>query len=111
MASVLSYQGGIGIPAYTASKHGIAGLTKSLSNSLAPKGINVNAIAPGYIETEMTAPLKADPDRNGPIMSRTPAGRWGTIEDLAGAAVYLASKASDFVHGAILAVDGGWLAW
>ena len=111
VASVMSYQGGIDIPAYAAAKHAVAGLTKSLANSLASKGVNVNAIAPGYIETDMTAPLMADPERNGPIMTRTPVGRWGDPGDLAGAVVFLASRASDFVHGSILTVDGGWMAW
>ena len=111
IASVLSFQGGIGIPAYTAAKHAVAGLTKAFSNSLAPKGINVNAIAPGYFATDLTAPLKADPERNRMILERTPAGRWGQPRELAGAVLFLASSASDFVHGSVLGVDGGWLAW
>ena len=110
IASLLSFQGGITVPAYAASKHAIAGVTKALSNEWAKERINVNAIAPGYMATEMTAPLQADPERSTAILDRIPAGRWGTSDDLAGAVVFLAAPASDYVHGAILPVDGGWLA-
>lgn len=111
VASVLSFQGGINIPAYAASKHGIAGLTKSMGNDLAPLGINVNAIAPGYFKTEFTEAIQNDRQRAESIMARTPAGRWGDPQqDIGGLAVFLASSASDFVNGAILPVDGGWLA-
>ena len=110
IASMLSFQGGIRVPSYTASKSGVAGLTKLLANEWASKGINVNAIAPGYIATNNTAALQADETRNRQIMERIPAGRWGQPSDLGGAAVFLASSASDYVQGHILAVDGGWLA-
>jgi 2-deoxy-D-gluconate 3-dehydrogenase len=110
IASVLSFQGGIRVASYTASKSGLAGLTRLLACEWAGRGINVNAIAPGYIETNNTAALRADPDRSTDILKRIPAGRWGRPADLAGAAVFLASAASDYVHGAILPVDGGWLA-
>lgn len=110
IASMLSFQGGIRVPSYTASKSGVAGLTKLLANEWAAKGVNVNAIAPGYIATNNTAALQADEDRNRQIMDRIPAGRWGAGSDIGGAAVFLASRASDYVHGHILAVDGGWLA-
>lgn len=110
IASLLSFQGGIRVPSYTAAKHGVAGLTKILANEWAAKGINVNAIAPGYIETENTAALRADPTRNHEILDRIPAGRWGRPEDIAGTAVFLCSPAAAYVHGAILNVDGGWLA-
>ena len=110
IASMLSFQGGIRVASYTASKSGIAGLTRLLANEWAAKGINVNAIAPGYIETNNTDALRNDPDRNSQILARIPAGRWGCPDDLGGAAVFLASRASDYVHGAILPVDGGWLA-
>ncbi len=110
IASMLSFQGGIRVPSYTSSKSAIAGLTRSMANELAPLGINVNAIAPGYMATDNTAALRADQDRNNAILARIPAGRWGAAEDLQGAAVFLASSASDYVHGHILAVDGGWLA-
>jgi 2-deoxy-D-gluconate 3-dehydrogenase len=110
IASMLSFQGGIRVPSYTASKSGVAGLTKLLANEWAAKGINVNAIAPGYIATNNTAALQDDEVRNRQILERIPAGRWGKPSDLAGAAVFLASDASDYVHGHILAVDGGWLA-
>lgn len=110
IASLLSFQGGIRVPSYTASKHGVAGLTKLLANEWAARGINVNAIAPGYIETNNTEALRADQDRNRAILERIPAGRWGRAEDIAGAAVFLASPAADYVHGAILNVDGGWMA-
>jgi 2-deoxy-D-gluconate 3-dehydrogenase len=110
IASMLSFQGGIRVPSYTASKSGVAGLTKLLANEWAAKGINVNAIAPGYIATNNIAALQDDEVRNRQILERIPAGRWGKPSDLAGAAVFLASDASDYVHGHILAVDGGWLA-
>jgi 2-deoxy-D-gluconate 3-dehydrogenase len=110
IASLLSFQGGIRVPSYTAAKHGVAGLTKLLANEWAAKGINVNAIAPGYIETNNTEALRADPDRTRAILDRIPAGRWGRPEDIAGAAVFLASPAAAYIHGAILNVDGGWLA-
>jgi len=110
VASLLSFQGGIRIPSYTAAKHGVAGLTKLLANEWAVRGINVNAIAPGYIETNNTEALRADVARNRAILDRIPAGRWGEAEDIAGAAVFLASPAAKYVHGTILPVDGGWLA-
>jgi 2-dehydro-3-deoxy-D-gluconate 5-dehydrogenase len=110
VASMLSFQGGVRVAAYTASKSGLAGLTKLLANEWAPHGINVNAIAPGYFVTNNTEALRADSKRNADIVARIPAGRWGEPEDLAGAAVFLASPASDYVHGIILPVDGGWLA-
>ncbi|MBN2086054.1 MAG: 2-dehydro-3-deoxy-D-gluconate 5-dehydrogenase KduD [Anaerolineales bacterium] len=109
IASMLSFQGGILIPSYTAAKSGVAGITRALANEWAARGVNVNAIAPGYMETANTAPLRADPKRSASILERIPAGRWGTPEDLAGTAVFLASAASDYLHGAILPVDGGWL--
>ena len=110
IASMLSFQGGIRVASYTASKSGIAGLTKLLANEWAGKGINVNAIAPGYIATNNTAALQADETRNRQILERIPASRWGKPSDLGGAAVFLASSASDYVNGHVLAVDGGWLA-
>lgn len=110
IASMLTFQGGIRVPSYTASKSGVGGLTKALANEWAAKGINVNAIAPGYIATNNTAALQADEKRNRQIVERIPAGRWGKAEDIGGAAVFLASSASDYVNGHILAVDGGWLA-
>jgi 2-deoxy-D-gluconate 3-dehydrogenase len=110
IASMLSFQGGIRVPSYTASKSGIAGITKLLANEWAAKGVNVNAIAPGYMATDNTAALQADEARNRSILERIPAGRWGTPSDMAGAAVFLASKASDYVNGITLPVDGGWLA-
>jgi 2-dehydro-3-deoxy-D-gluconate 5-dehydrogenase len=110
IASMLSFQGGIRVASYTASKSGVAGLTRLLANEWAAKGVNVNAIAPGYIATNNTAALQADETRNRQILERIPAGRWGQPSDLAGAAVFLASAASDYVHGQVLAVDGGWLA-
>jgi Dehydrogenases with different specificities (related to short-chain alcohol dehydrogenases) len=110
IASMLSFQGGIRTASYTASKSGLAGLTRLLANEWAQYGINVNAIAPGYFETNNTMPLRADEQRNKDILSRIPAGRWGRPSDLGGAAVFLASSASDYVHGTILPVDGGWLA-
>lgn len=109
MASMLSFQGGIRVPSYTASKSALMGLTKALANEWAPHGINVNAIAPGYIATELTSALQADTKRNAEIVARIPSGRWGRPADLAGAVVFLASPASDYVHGHTLAVDGGWL--
>jgi 2-deoxy-D-gluconate 3-dehydrogenase len=110
VASMLSFQGGVRVASYTASKSGLAGLTKMLANEWAPRAINVNAIAPGYFATDNTTALRADEKRNAEILARIPAGRWGEPEDLAGAAVFLASAASDYVHGVILPVDGGWLA-
>ena len=111
IASVLAFQGGINIVAYSAAKHGVAGITQALANEWAGQGINVNAIAPGYISTEFIDALMKDPDRSKRILGRTPAGKWGEPDDIAGAAVYLAPPASDFVHGTILTVDGGWMAW
>ena len=110
IASLLSFQGGIRVASYTASKHGVAGVTRLLANEWAAQGINVNAIAPGYIETNNTDALRADPARNRAILDRIPAGRWGQPEDIGNAAVFLASDAARYVHGAILNVDGGWLA-
>lgn len=110
IASLLSFQGGIRVPAYTASKHGVAGITKLLANEWAARGINVNAIAPGYIATANTAALRADPARNQAILERIPAARWGAPEDIAETAVFLASPAAAYIHGAVLNVDGGWLA-
>ncbi|KTF68522.1 2-dehydro-3-deoxy-D-gluconate 5-dehydrogenase KduD [Sphingomonas sp. HT-1] len=110
IASMLTFQGGIRVPSYTASKSGIGGLTKLLANEWAAKGVNVNAIAPGYIATNNTAALQADETRNRQILERIPAARWGDPEDLGGAAVFLASRAADYVQGHVLAVDGGWLA-
>ncbi|MFZ3004859.1 MAG: 2-dehydro-3-deoxy-D-gluconate 5-dehydrogenase KduD [Phenylobacterium sp.] len=110
IASMLSYQGGIRVPSYAASKSGLAGITKALANEWAGKGINVNAIAPGYFSTNNTTALRADEDRSRDILARIPAGRWGTPADIGGAAVFLASSAADYVHGTLLAVDGGWLA-
>ena len=108
-ASVLSMQGGFTVPSYAAAKGGVARLTMALANEWASKGVNVNAIAPGYIATDVTEPLQKDPVRNPAILQRIPAGRWGRPEDLAGAVVFLSSAASDYVHGALLAIDGGWL--
>jgi 2-deoxy-D-gluconate 3-dehydrogenase len=110
IASMLSFQGGILIPSYTAAKSGVAGLTRALANEWAAKGINVNAIAPGYMATDNTAPLRADPVRNPAILARIPAGDWGQPADLKGAVVFLASEAAAYMHGAIVPVDGGWLA-
>ena len=110
IASMLSFQGGIRVPAYTASKSAIMGITKALANEWAKYNINVNAIAPGYMATDNTKALREDEKRSEEILSRIPAGRWGTKEDMAGAAVFLASSASDYVNGHTLAVDGGWLA-
>ena len=110
IASLLAVQGGITVPAYTASKHAIAGLTKALCNEWASRGVNVNAIAPGYMDTELTVALRANPQRDREISERIPAGRWGMPEDMAGAIVFLASPASDYMHGHMLVIDGGWLA-
>jgi 2-deoxy-D-gluconate 3-dehydrogenase len=110
IASMLSFQGGIRVPSYTCSKSAVQGLTRLMANELASKGINANAIAPGYMATDNTAPLRADAKRNEAILDRIPAGRWGTPDDLKGAVVFLASSASDYVNGYTLAVDGGWLA-
>ena len=110
IASMLSFQGGIGVPAYAAAKHAVVGLTRALANEWAGAGVNVNAIAPGYIATDNTEPLRTDAARNAAILDRIPAGRWGTPEDVAGAVVFLASDAARYVHGTVLAVDGGWLA-
>src|SRR4051812_3450466 len=109
IASLLSFQGGVTVPAYAASKGGVAQLTKALANEWASKGVNVNAIAPGYMRTDNTAALQADETRNRQILERIPAGRWGEAEDLAGAAVFLSSTASDYVNGHVLVVDGGWM--
>jgi 2-deoxy-D-gluconate 3-dehydrogenase len=109
IASLLSFQGGITVPAYAASKGAVGQLTKALANEWAGKGLNVNAIAPGYIRTDNTAALQADATRNRQILERIPAGRWGDVSDLTGAAVFLASPASDYVNGHLLVVDGGWL--
>ncbi|MFI6931644.1 SDR family oxidoreductase [Streptomyces sp. NPDC050287] len=108
-ASLLSFQGGITVPGYTAAKHAVAGLTKALANEWAGHGVNVNAIAPGYIATDNTQALQDDPARSTAIVERIPAGRWGSADDLAGATVFLASDAAAYVHGVILPVDGGWL--
>lgn len=110
LASLLSFQGGIRVPSYTASKHGVLGLTRLLANEWAAKGINVNAIAPGYIETNNTEALRSDPDRSKAILERIPAGRWGVPADIGDAAVFLLARASNFMHGAVIPVDGGWLA-
>ncbi|WNS44882.1 2-dehydro-3-deoxy-D-gluconate 5-dehydrogenase KduD [Paenibacillus sp. MMS20-IR301] len=110
ICSMLSYQGGINVPGYTASKHAVAGLTKAFANEWAGSGLNINAIAPGYMATENTAPIRADQNRSDSILDRIPAGRWGTAEDVKGPAVFLASAASDYLNGHILNVDGGWLA-
>jgi len=110
IASMLSFQGGILVPSYTASKSAVMGLTRLMANELAPHRINVNAIAPGYMATDNTAPLRGDEKRSQSILERIPAGRWGTPDDLKGIAVFLASAASDYMHGCTVAVDGGWLA-
>jgi 2-dehydro-3-deoxy-D-gluconate 5-dehydrogenase len=110
IASMLSFQGGIRVPSYTASKSGIAGITKLLACEWASKGININAIAPGYMATDNTAQLRADQGRSTEILARIPAGRWGEASDIGGAAVFLASRASDYLNGAIIPVDGGWQA-
>ena len=109
VASMLSFQGGIIVPSYTAAKSGVAGLTRALANEWAQHGVNVNAIAPGYMATDNTAQLRADAARAGSILGRIPVGRWGTPDDLKGAVVFLASNAAQYVHGAIVPVDGGWL--
>ncbi|WP_104666515.1 2-dehydro-3-deoxy-D-gluconate 5-dehydrogenase KduD [Ensifer adhaerens] len=109
VASMLTFQGGIRVPAYAASKHGIAGLTKAMANELASRGITVNAIAPGYMATDNTEALRNDPDRNAQISARIPAGRWGTPDDLATAVLFFAAPASGYVTGTVLPVDGGWL--
>lgn len=110
IASMLSFQGGIRVPSYTATKTALVGLTRLLANELAPHGIGVNAIAPGYMETDNTAPLRNDPQRNQEILGRIPTGRWGQPDDLAGAVIFLASPAAAYVNGITLPVDGGWLA-
>jgi 2-deoxy-D-gluconate 3-dehydrogenase len=110
VASLLSFSGGITVPGYTASKHAVAGLTKAFANEWAQTGVNVNAIAPGYMQTDNTRPLREDAARNAAITARIPAARWGAPEDLAGAVVFLASRASDYVNGHVLVVDGGWMA-
>ena len=110
IASMLSFQGGIRVASYTASKSGVLGITRLLANEWAAKGINVNAIAPGYIETNNTEALRADPDRSASILGRIPAGRWGEPSDIGDAAVFLLSRASKYMHGAVIPVDGGWLA-
>lgn len=109
IASMLSFQGGNLVTSYTASKHGLVGLTKALANEWAPQNVQVNALAPGYISTRTTEALRADPQRNAEILARIPAGRWGTPDDVCGAATFLASSASDYVTGHVLAVDGGWM--
>jgi len=108
-ASMLSFQGGINVVSYTAAKSGLAGLVRALANEWAPHGVNVNAIAPGYLATDNTQALRDDPERSGAILERIPAGRWGEPADVAGATVFLSSPASDYVHGIVLPVDGGWL--
>jgi len=110
VASLLSFQGGITVPGYTASKSGVAGLTRALANEWAASNVNVNAIAPGYMATDNTEALREEPVRARAILERIPAGRWGQAEDIAGAAVFLASRAADYVHGSIITVDGGWMA-
>jgi 2-deoxy-D-gluconate 3-dehydrogenase len=107
---MLSYQGGINVPGYTASKHGIAGVTKALANEWASSGIQINGIAPGYMVTDNTAPIRQDENRTSSITERIPAGRWGTPDDVKGPTIFLASTASDYLNGHILCVDGGWMA-
>lgn len=109
VASLLSFQGGLRVPAYAAAKHGVAALTRALANEWAARGVGVNAVAPGYMKTDNTAALRADPERSRQILERIPAGRWGEPEDVVGAVVFLASPAAAYVHGHVLAVDGGWL--
>ena len=109
IASLLSFQGGINVPAYSASKHGVAGVTKALANEWGSRGVTVNAIAPGYISTDNTAALRADADRNASILARIPIGRWGNPEDIAAVAVFLASPAARYINGEVLTVDGGWM--
>jgi 2-deoxy-D-gluconate 3-dehydrogenase len=111
VSSILSFQGGINVVSYAVAKHGLVGLTKALANEWASCGVNVNALAPSYIRTELTQALHQDAERAKAITARTPAGRWGKAEDIAGAAVFLASPASDFIHGVVLPVDGGWMSW
>ncbi|MBC2932506.1 2-dehydro-3-deoxy-D-gluconate 5-dehydrogenase KduD [Nocardioides sp. zg-1228] len=110
VASLLAFQGGIRVVSYAASKHGVAGITKALANEWGPAGVQVNAIAPGYMATDNTTALREDPDRSRSILERIPAGRWGTAADIAGAAVFLSSSAADYVNGHVLVVDGGWMA-
>lgn len=110
IASMLTYQGGINVPGYTASKHAVAGITKSFANEWASKGIQINAIAPGYMATDNTSALRGDEERSKDILARIPASRWGTPEDLKGPAIFLASAASDYLNGHVLCVDGGWMA-
>ncbi|XVU30131.1 2-dehydro-3-deoxy-D-gluconate 5-dehydrogenase KduD [Actinoplanes sp. CA-054009] len=110
IASLLSFQGGLRVASYAASKHGVAGVTKALANEWGPLGLQVNAIAPGYMVTDNTTALREDPDRSRAILDRIPAGRWGDASDIAGAAVFLSSSAADYVNGHVLAVDGGWMA-
>jgi 2-deoxy-D-gluconate 3-dehydrogenase len=109
IASLLSFQGGINVPAYTASKHGVAGITKALANEWGSRGVTVNAIAPGYISTDNTAALRADADRNASILARIPVGRWGNPDDIASVAIFLASPAARYINGEVLTVDGGWM--
>ena len=111
ITSVLAFQGGLNVTAYTSAKHGVVGLTRALANDWASKGVNVNALAPSFFVTSLTEAIRKDPERSKSITARTPAGRWGTPEDIAGAVVFLASPASDFIHGVVLPVDGGWMAW
>jgi 2-deoxy-D-gluconate 3-dehydrogenase len=110
IASLLTFQGGVNVPSYAAAKGGVGQLTKAFANEWAPKGVNVNAIAPGYMATDNTAALRADAERSEQILQRIPAGHWGSPADMGGAAVFLASRASDYIHGHILVVDGGWMA-
>ncbi len=107
--SVLTFQGGLNVPGYAASKHGVAGLAKSMANSLASHNINVNVIAPGYIQTKLTRAIQEDEERNRTILERIPANRWGTPEDIGGTCVFLASSAADYIHGTVISVDGGWM--
>jgi 2-deoxy-D-gluconate 3-dehydrogenase len=109
VASLLSFQGGINVPGYTAAKSGVAGLTKALANEWASRGVNVNAVAPGYVRTDNTQALRDDSERYAAILQRIPAGRWAEAEDIAGAVLFLCSPAADYIHGAVLPVDGGWL--
>jgi 2-deoxy-D-gluconate 3-dehydrogenase len=111
VASLLSFQGGLNVSAYTASKHAVAGLTRSMANEWAARGVNVNAVAPGYVETKNTEALRADPNRKAQISARIPAGRWAQPEDVAGAVAFLCSPAASYIHGHVLVVDGGWMAW